>query len=382
MSQDLEQRGTSAIRRVPVPAVLAEVGVQIATDEAGNRVVMIPRSVRERVNVIDPVSSLVQADPNWTPRISLCELDARPGGTHFYNQGTEREPKLAPTKQALETLAKAAGVLYTKTERIPRAELDTGEIGYRAKVGIRRSDGTVEELTRDRIWVEAAERAEIEEAVGRSDFWEWDEAEKKRVKRGKFMRGTAAFDAEVTKRWLKELKDRSSKTESKAVNRAIRAALQIGHTFTAEEAAKPFLIIGFNFTPDYSDAETRRLLVAAGLNAGQALYGSTPALDPAATPEEGRADGGEPAQAGAASQTGPLQPATGPQDARGGTVGAPAAASPGTHDDDPEPGTTPPAGSRRSSAPGCGRSQPSTATPTRPSATPSAATPATRARPP
>ena len=36
---------------------------------------------------------------------------------------------------------------------------------------------------------------------------------------------------------------------------------------------KPFLVVGFNFTPDYSDPIVKRALVAVGLNAGAAIYG-------------------------------------------------------------------------------------------------------------
>jgi hypothetical protein len=221
------------------------------------------------VNVIDPVTSLTQADPNWTPRISVVELNPAKDGPHYYEQAGR---KLAPTKQALETLAKGAGVLYTKTERVPKADLDEGEVGYRATIGIRRSDGTVEEIRREKVWVKEAERAEVEQAVTDAKLYENGQ----RTSKPRFdVPGSAAWKAEVEKRWLRELRDRYGKTESKAVLRAIRAALQIPHTFTPADAAKPFLVIGFNFTPDYNEPDIRRALVAAGLNASAAVYGGS-----------------------------------------------------------------------------------------------------------
>lgn len=277
------------VRSVPVPAFLAELGVKFAFDETLNaRLVMIPPDVSQRVNVIDPVTSLVQADPNWTPRISVAQLNPDAvSGPHFYKQAGN---KLAPTKQALEVLGKAAGILYTRTNRIPRTELDDGEIGYRATLGVRRSDGTVEEISREKVWVGDAERAEIEDAVTRAE--EWKDGKPVRGSRKFDSPGTENWNAEVTKRWLKELKDRSAKTESKAVLRAIRAALQIPHTFTPADAAKPFLVIGFNFTPDYNDADTKRALVAAGLNAQASMYG--PAAIAAAQDSSGSAVQGRP----------------------------------------------------------------------------------------
>jgi len=317
MSTELARR--QEFRPLPIPKPLEEAGLTIAIDErTGARAIVIPASVRERCNVIDPVTSLVQADPNWSPRISMVELDPdAKAGKHFYEQAGR---KLAPTKQALETLAKAAGILYTKTSRIPRAELNEGEVGYVATVGVRRSDGTVEEIQREKVWVEEAERAEIEDAVTRAE--EWSNGQKTGNPRFGHQ-GEPSWVNEVNKRWLKELKDRYAKTESKAVLRAIRAALQIPHTFTTAEAQKPFLVIGFNFTPDYTDAEVRRIMTAVGLNAQAALYGNggqTAAL-PAATetapepPDEAAAPGGEGTTGAGESQEGEATPETNERDA-------------------------------------------------------------------
>lgn len=328
-SQALE-RADAAPVAVPIPSVLRELGVRIAEDAAtGNRLVLIPSDVRQRVNVIDPVTSLVQADPNWTPRVNVVELNPDPdNGPHYYKQAGG---KLAPTKQALEVLAKAAGILSTTTERMPRAELDEGEIGYRATVTIRRSDGTTEHVQREKVWVKEAERSEIEEAVRTARNKRWQHTD----------------EQEIEKRWLKELKDRYAKTESKAVLRAIRAALQMPHTFSPQDAAKPFLIIGFNFTPDYNDVEIRRMLVAAGMNASTALYGPR-ALEPpdtvdvetgeiTAASETGRPDESEPQKqlaAGGGSEHDP-QPVSG---ASASPLFADAAPAPGNDDDEPEPG--------------------------------------------
>jgi hypothetical protein len=273
MTQELAT--TQDFRPLPIPAQLQEVGLSIVEDaKSGTRAIVIPPEVRERVNVIDPVTSLVQSDPNWSPRISLVTLDAdAKAGKHFYEQAGK---KLAPTKQALEVLSKAAGILYTKTARIPRAELDAGEVGYQATLGIRRSDGTVEEIQREKVWAEDAERSEIEDAVSRAEAWENGH----KTGQPKFgHRGEPSWAAEVEKRWIKEKKDRYAKTESKAVLRAIRAALQIPHTFTSQEAAKPFLVIGFNYTPDYTDAEVRKIVAAVALNARATMYGPSAARE-------------------------------------------------------------------------------------------------------
>lgn len=218
-----------ALRAVPVPSFLQEVGVKMALDEeTGARLLLFPDAVRQVANVIDPVSSLCQADPNWSPRISVAHLNPDPdNGPHFYKQ---KSGKVAPTKQALEVLAKAAGIVQIRSERIHRDYLDAEEPwAYRGIVVIRRSDGTTEEISAERT------------------------------------AGTDALDKEHGR----------EKTETKAKLRAIRAALQIPHTFSPADAAKPFLVVGFNFTPDYNDVEVKRALIAAGLGSEQAMYGSS-----------------------------------------------------------------------------------------------------------
>lgn len=254
-----------AVRATPVPSALHEIGVRIGKDEeSGYAIVVIPKGVRAKTNVLDPVQSFAQADPNWTPSLRLVELDPDAvNGPHFYKQAGA---KLAPTKQGLELLAKAAGVLYTRTRRIAREDLAEGErFGYVATIGVRRYDGSIEELERSKTFVEEVEQQKIQDAV--------TSATNRDGGGPRFPEGPARL-AEIRKRWLAELEHGAAKTESKAVLRAIRAALQIPHTFTPARAALPFLVIGYSFTPDYSEPETRRLLIAAGLNAQAAIYGS------------------------------------------------------------------------------------------------------------
>lgn len=271
--------GTALVKATPIPSALADVGVKIGQDDAsGMQIVLIPPEVREKVNVLDPVSSFAQADPNWTPAIRLVQLSA---DLHsFPSQG-----KKALNKQGLELLARAGGIMYSRVDRVKQDELAPDEPwAYRGTIGVRRSDGTIDEVTRER----------------------------------------SAGDDAADKKFGRE------KTQSKAVLRAIRAALQIPHAFTAADFAKPFLVIGYSFTPDYNDVDTKRALVAAGLNAHAALYGGSdplPALPAAETnPDEASApDGVE----GVGSQQ-----AGAKAEPREDSASADAPV-PGTHDDEP-----------------------------------------------
>lgn len=332
-----------ALRKTLVPSALAELGVRIGQEpDTGMQVIVIPPEVRQACNVLMPVSSFAQADPNWTPSVHVVALNPDPqNGPHFYSNASWRG-RIAPTKQALELLAKAAGVLYTRTARVPRGELADGEaFAYRATIGIRRSDGTVEELVREKGYESEVEHQEIVDAVLRSDKYQTAEAR----------------NAEVRKRWLQEQKFAKAKTESKAVLRAIRAALQIPHQFTPADAAKPFVVVGFSFTPDYDDVEVKRALVAAGLNAHVQMYGDRGAvsgeLEAGVTDPEPPAAGAVEAPDAAAAEagssvTGPA--ADGDQQAEGAAETPAASSAPGpvfTGEEPPPPDKAPQAAPKK-----------------------------------
>ena len=251
-------------RREALQPELQQAGVEIVTDAEGRyRSIEFPEQLREQMNVLMPVSEIVQADPNYTPSIRAVRLDPRvdaktKGGIHFYNQGSANEPRLAPTKQALEILADLAGVQLAAVRPLRREELEAhpeGSFGYEATIQIRRSDGTPRTITRSRVWDSEVEREKIIEQVA------------------KLNKPDAEKQAEFRRRWLQEREHGKAKTESKAVLRAIRAALQIPHTFSAEDAKKPFVVVGYSFTPDYSDPEIRRLVVERGLAASGEVFG-------------------------------------------------------------------------------------------------------------
>lgn len=255
-----EASGAAIIQAVPIPAQLQELGVRIAEDEGGLRVIILPPNVRQAVNLLTPVSSWTQADPNWSPSVSLVKLE-KDAHTYPLPGG-----KLGLNKQALETLGRLAGVLYTRTSRVPNVELRPDELwAYRATIGFRRSDGTIDEITRERGFSREAETMEIEDSVTKSNKFGPAQSEK--------------WTAEVRKRMIAELRHGPAKTESKAINRALRAGLAMPSSVEARQLEKPFLVIGYNFTPNYDDPEVKRALVAVAMNAQAAIYGGRDVSD-------------------------------------------------------------------------------------------------------
>lgn len=314
-----------AIRREPVPRELAAMGLVLGIDpDSGMQRLIVPPELSEKANVLTPIQMFQQVDQNWRPSLRVVNLNPSPDGPHFYKQGKN----LAPRKQALELLADAAGVVQVHTQMLGRERVEVGDVTaetftHLAILRIRKSDGTLRTLEASRTYEPFAEYEEIRTSVGSGQYAKTP--------------GSVEYDAEVRKRWLNEIKFAKAKNESKAINRAARSALQIPHTFTATDAAKPFVVVGWNLAPQDS----------AAVHAAIAqLYGAAPeALEPGPVtiegwdaPEEVRGEIEDSSGDGAVSQAqeeGPRSstPAESAPDAQAPVLGAPS----------PEPTTTSPA---------------------------------------
>lgn len=250
------------VRRQAIPRELEALGVKVAVDpESEMQILVIPKEMRERFNVLTPVQAFQQADANWRPSLRVVELDPAKDGPHFYEQ---QGGKLAPRKQALELLADAAGIIERTVQLHGRERVVVGDVQaetftHLATAKVRKSDGTVSILQASRTYEPYAEYEEIVDAVkGAPANRAWWRAEGKHGDAG-----------EIRKRWLNEIKFAKAKNESKAILRTIRSALQIGHVFTPASAAKPFVVVGWNLSPQ--DSPEVRAAIAQ-------LYGATPDL--------------------------------------------------------------------------------------------------------
>lgn len=267
-----------AVRRTALPKELEALGVKVAIDPASDmQILVIPKELREKFNVLAPIQAFQQADPNWRPSLRVVELDPSKDGPHFYAQ---QGNKLAPRKQALELLADAAGIVQRTVQLFGRERVEVGGVvaetfTHLATAKIRKSDGTLSTLQASRTYEPYAEYEEIRDSAAKAPIWENGQ------RSGKTLGDPGSEQAlatEVRKRWLNEIKFAKAKNESKALNRAIRAAIQTSQTYTPAQAAKPFVVVGWNLSPQDS---------ALALGAIAQLYGATPeALDagPAPTP--------------------------------------------------------------------------------------------------
>lgn len=284
---------------------LEALGVHVQTSNDGRyRAIVLDPEVRERCNVLLPVQEIAQAVEMYTPSLRAVQLDPSPDGPHFYKQGQ----RLALRKQALETLADLAGVTSVSTRPLTGEELESHHqrdadgkttmraAGWEATVTIRRSDGTPKTVSASKIWSPRVEYDKVKQS--------------------------AKDDADLQRKWLAEREHGPAKAESKAVLRAFRALLQIPHTYEPARAKLPFLVVGYQFTPDTTDPLVRRLLIEKGYSAAAELY---PAADESPLGGPTAADA-EKAGEGTAS-TAPLEDAPSPATAfEGEEPSAPAAA--------------------------------------------------------
>jgi hypothetical protein len=312
--------GTSAL---VVPAELADAGVTIV-EQDGRRAVIFPPELHEKFNILLPAQEVAQAVDLIRPSVRAVQLDPDfETGPHFYNQGTKAAPRLAPTKQALETLAFTAGVHLARTRPLSHEELEPygeGAIGFMATVSIRRPDGTPLSISRAKVWQLDVEKRKV--AQGHRPSWA-DTDEKWR--------------AELEKRWLAEREFAPSKTETKAVLRAVRAALQIPHVFTPERAAKPFIVVGYDLALDYTDPAVVRVLLEGGEQRAAEVYGHEP--PPATRDTSGEATDGT--RSAAASPLAESEPSGEPAKAEASGELPQAAAPPFVGEEPPEPEADP-----------------------------------------
>jgi hypothetical protein len=237
----------------------------VQTDDKGRTVLAIPPELSKKANVLAPSAVLTQEQPFFRPGFTVVNLDPNPDGGDFYDlQGA-----LAPTKQALQKLGDAAGISfdpdrsYGKEGSVETVELPTGRkvkvtnYTYHAVGMVRKPDGTVKEMTADEEWQPQVALAELETS---KDPKPW----------------------KVEKEFIFQAKKRAQIIRSKAMNGVLRQANPgLKQKYTAAEAARPFFVVSWSWSPDMEDENTGRIVAALVGADTQALYGPPRDIAPA-----------------------------------------------------------------------------------------------------
>lgn len=196
-------------------------------------------------NITFPVTALDVLPPNHRPSISVIRVNTDPASKDTYMVSGQK----ALSKHVLLKLANAGG-LHIRTRKISlRTDLD--HIEWEAVAMGRLPDGTPI-------------------SVKCSKSWSW-----------------AKCQEEMSEKQAREYrKFADEQTETKAILRAVRAAMNLKTSYTPAELEKPFLVARAVFAPDMSDPEVRRMVTQEQVRSQSMLYGGPGTRDDlAALPE-------------------------------------------------------------------------------------------------
>jgi hypothetical protein len=245
--------GTEVAQRTAIDWMSEQTGVVIAEVE-GKRLISIPPSLHEKVNLLTPVSQVQQVDANFSPAPRLVQLDPNPDNGDVYPESG----KFALTAKALAKVADVAGI-----EQVRSDADDMGGKGVRYKVvgRMRGPDG----IFREKPGTKTVRWAALE----------------RRVRRETLGKNASATEEYIAKRIDDEMEHVDSKCETKAWNRVIRGFLAVKSTYTKQELKKPFLAITWAFTPDLRSPMAREIIQLQYTGALSAVYGGEGDAPPA-----------------------------------------------------------------------------------------------------
>jgi hypothetical protein len=179
----------------------------------------------EKVNLLTPISQVQQMDSNFSPSPRLVQL----GPEDTYKE----KGKPALTAKGLSKLAELAQIEHVNTEFD-----DMSGSGVRVTVTGRRRqpDGhwSLKKATKT-VRFDALERKIRRESEGKGEDF-------------------------IQKRIDEEMEHVDSKAETKAFSRVIRSFLAVKSTYTENEIRKPFMVVSYQFTPDYKNKHVVELL--------------------------------------------------------------------------------------------------------------------------
>ena len=252
-----------------------QTGLAIQHLEDGSRMLSLSREVAKRCNPLTAMTVHAQIDPNWSPVAKLVEVTQ----DEVFKVGKRGQDDIVSlTGAALDKLARAAGVEHVKTlfnHNVAQGEGGGFECMVTSRV--RGPDGLWVWSTKSIVvrFREHDEKLELEAREKRA----------KAIREGKKVEvngvwknaeeGDELTDVEVRKLILADHEFIERKAESKAFNRTVRHLFGLS-TMTRAQALKPFLLISWYLTPDYSDPNVQRLMELVHGSASDALYGDGP----------------------------------------------------------------------------------------------------------
>jgi len=218
----------------------------------------------QKYNVLAPIE-LGPIPAMHTPMASLVQVDPVPANGDIY-EIVAGQGKFAYSKALLDRIAAAAGISWLP-EVCGRADAGTDPEVVRFRMGAKRKelDGQWRVVVREYEFDLRARQKELEDTVPKRK-WITDIADLTKRQR--------AITEAVDKDMVQLRKHKVGRAESGAANRVVRVFLGIKSGYTKEQIAKPVVVPKLVFTPDYSDPEIRRFMLAEATGTISELYGA------------------------------------------------------------------------------------------------------------
>jgi hypothetical protein len=247
---------------------------------------------KQGYNVLAPTTHMQQISPFHRIRVEFVKVDPDPDNGEVYKVGSKYvgrdtktgepiyEDELTFSKVALMKFADAAGITWNWKDT--RAVTITPDYVYYEAVGaLRKASGE---------WIALKGSVEIDLKVKEQEIYQtklttaksWAQDARKKKYLGNMTPEQWAKE-KTAEDMLRERKYKLRKAETAAMERVIRAALQLKQKYSPTELQKTFAIPKVDFSPDYNDPEVRRMMVRQGIQASNNLFGATPIQ----TPDEG-----------------------------------------------------------------------------------------------
>ena len=193
-----------------------------------------------------------------TPMVSVVSIDPDPKGGDVH----ELAGKFAYSKASLDRIAAAAGICWLP-ENCGRTDngADPEIVRFRMSGKRKELDGQWRVVTREYEFDLAARQAELEASAANKNANITDTNQRQR-----------AIDAYVAKEMVQLRKFKVQRAESGAANRVTRVFLGIKASYTGAQIARPVVIPKLVFTPDYSDPDVKKFMLAEATGTIKELY--------------------------------------------------------------------------------------------------------------
>lgn len=243
---------------------------------------------KDKYNLLVPVKSIQELSPMHKIMVNQVQIDPDyENGADVYVQTkgyNGSSDKLALTKTGLSKLMTAAGIsIISSKSMIPSTHLsaiemakaigqivpyDTRDVAHEVTIRVPDSSGQYHEVKGNKEFIIEELKAEYLEQKKNMEVWE---NKKKRPATDE------EKNAAVEKQLTQFIAHKRAQCETKALNRALRQAMGIKSTYTAEELKKPFVVA--HVVPNLADPDLKKAVISKYAQSASMLFDLSPNIE-------------------------------------------------------------------------------------------------------